>query len=418
MDVFQSQNKYFGKYGGSYVPDMLITPLEALEKTFRASIISKEFVKELQELHTQYVARPSILYKAHNMEDVLHKEYGAPKNLKVYLKLENLNNTGAHKINNVVGQILLAKAMNKKHIIAETGAGQHGLATAATCAKFKLKCTIFMGETDSVRQYPNVFAMQQMGAEVVVVKEGTKTLKDAVNKALKYWVEHIDTTYYLIGSALGPYPYPEIVQYFQSIIGEEVKQQIQEKEGVLPNSILACVGGGSNALGIFSAFLSDKDVRLIGVEAAGKGTETKEHATRLQGNSKAGIVQGYKSYFLQDEDGQVTDTYSISAGLDYAGISPQLAYLYDTKRIEFCSATDEIALRGYTLLSRTEGMIPALESAHALGMLTELAPKFKQDDIVVVNVSGRGDKDLFIVAPQIEPDKWNEFLSHELNKEQ
>lgn len=416
----------FGEYGGRYVPEMLITPLEELAFTFKNSYQDQDFLNQLNNLYKEYVGRPSVLYKATRLSQTLHQEYGTPANLKIYLKLESNNHTGAHKINNTVGQILLARKMGKTHIVAETGAGQHGVATAAVCAKFNMKCKVFMGAIDVTRQYPNVFAMRQMGAEVVPVTEGTQTLKDAVNAALKYWVEHVDNTHYLLGSALGPYPYPAIVQFFQSIIGDEVKSQIMEKEECLPEMIMACVGGGSNSLGIFTAFLDD-EVRLLGVEAGGLGLDTHKHASRLAKNrtmnnqtsignelSSVGIIQGYKSYFLQNTDGQVSETHSISAGLDYAGLSPQLAYLHDTRRVEFLAATDEQALMGYSLLARTEGMIPALESAHALGILPTIAHRLK--DILVINVSGRGDKDLFIAAPAIDPLAWSTFLSHELEK--
>lgn len=417
MDFFDSKNKYFGKYGGCYVPEMLIPALEELENIFKKLLCNEKFLKRLKHFQKQYIGRPSVLYEAHNLARVLREEYGGSKNVRIHLKLESLNNTGAHKINNTVGQILLAQEMGKKHIVAETGAGQHGLATAAVCAKFNLKCTVFMGEVDVRRQYPNVFSMRQMGAEVVPVREGTCTLKDAVNAALKYWTEHIDDTHYIIGSALGPYPYPEIVQFFQSIIGEEVRTQISNVEGKLPDCIIACVGGGSNALGIFSSFIDDRDVRLVGVEAGGKGIHTGSHASRFSNNlATVGIAQGYKSYFIQDKDGQIANTYSISAGLDYAGISPQMAYLHDIKRVDFLTATDEEALLGYQLLAHTEGMIPALESSHALGILTQMMPEFKEDSIIVVNISGRGDKDLFIVAPEIEKEHWKNFLTAELEK--
>lgn len=417
MQVLSTQNKYFGAFGGRYVPEMLLPPLEELSRTFVEAMENDSFHAQLQELQKTYIGRPSPLYNAHNLTKVLREQYGARRGIQVLLKLESFMNTGAHKINNVVGQLLLATLMNKKHIVAETGAGQHGLATAAACARFDIKCTIFMGETDIQRQYPNVFAMRQMGASVVSVKEGTCTLKDAVNAALKYWVEHSDDTYYLLGSAVGPYPYPMIVQYFQSVIGEEVQQQVKAMVGKGPDCIIACVGGGSNALGIFTPFIDEPQVRLIGVEAGGKGIQSGKHASRFaEDGADIGIAQGFKSYFLQNKEGQIADTYSISAGLDYAGVSPQLSQLYESKRVEFVAMDDATAMRGYQLLARTEGMLPALESAHALGMLTERISDIREDSIVVVNVSGRGDKDLFIAAPYIDQKEWRRFLSHELKK--
>lgn len=416
--------RFFGDFGGAFVPEMLVPALETLDEAFEIFKKSDAQKTIFNDLQSSYTGRPSRLYRADNLANTLQKSYGLSDNVRIYLKLESHNHTGAHKINNVMGQILLARAMGKTHIIAETGAGQHGLATAAVCARFNMQCTIFMGQVDMRRQYPNVFSMRQMGAEVVPVEEGTQTLKDAVNVALKYWVEHIDAVHYVLGSALGPYPYPKIVQYFQSIIGEEVKTQIWEKEKSLPHYILACVGGGSNALGIFTPFLDDKAVRLIGVEAGGKGIATGEHASRFEGNARKGIAHGYKSYFLQNEEGQLKDTYSISAGLDYAGISPQLAFLKEKGRIDFYSATDEIALQGYSLLARTEGIIPALESAHAVGKLIDMAPQLvlpseqssQKKCIIVLNLSGRGDKDLFIVAPALQHDAWIDFLRSELQK--
>lgn len=420
MKIENLHKLFFGEFGGQYVPEMLVPALDQLEEAFADFYHSKEQRDELSQLHASYTGRPSRLYHAKNLTHELQKKHGLHGNAQVYLKLESHNHTGAHKINNVMGQILLAKKMGKEHIVAETGAGQHGLATAAACAYFNMKCTIFMGEIDMQRQYPNVFSMRQMGADVVPVTEGTQTLKDAVNVALKYWVEHVDEVHYLLGSALGPHPYPTIVQYFQSVIGEEVKQQFWDIKGTRPDYVMACVGGGSNALGIFTAFLED-DVSLIGVEAGGRGLATGKHATRF-GSTNAmrgaslGIAQGYKSYFLQNEDGQLAETYSISAGLDYAGISPQLAYLQEQGRIEFTFATDEQALEGYSLLSRSEGMIPALETSHALGKLIEMSPKYKDNASIVVNISGRGDKDLFIVAPSVDKQAWIGFLKKEIEK--
>jgi tryptophan synthase beta chain len=397
---------HFGAYGGRYIPEMLIPALEELEHSYFHYARDREFRKELNGLRRDYAGRPTPLYFAEN----LTRSAGG---CKIYLKLEGLAHTGAHKINNVLGQALLAKRMGKRRIVAETGAGQHGLATAAVCAKFGLGCTIFMGELDVRRQQPNVFTMKLHGADVVPVTDGTRTLKDAVNAAFKNWAEHLTNTHFLLGSALGPYPYPVMVRDFQSVIGREVRSQIMKKEGRLPDVLVACVGGGSNSLGLFHPFLSRKGVDCIGVEAGGRGTERGEHATRFGPDGRLGIIQGYKSVFLQDEDGQVLPTHSISAGLDYAGIGPEAASLHDAGRVRFASVTDEEALAGFQRLCLDEGILPALESAHAVAYATKAAAHYPPSSIMVVNISGRGEKDLFITARALDKANWLEFLKRE-----
>lgn len=393
---------HFGKYGGRYVPEMLIPALEELEKIYFEAKKDKSFQTEFRQLLKTYCGRPTPLTFAKNLSEKLG---GA----RIYLKNEGLNPTGAHKITHCIGQALLAKRMGKKRLIAETGAGQHGVATATVAAKFGFSCTVYMGEVDIQRQRPNVFLMEQLGAEVIPVRFGSRTLKDAVNAALKDYIENVKTTHLLLGSAVGPHPYPTINRNFQSIVGKEVKQQIKDIEGRLPDYILACVGGGSNAIGIFYPFLPDKQIRLIGVEAGGTGNKVGQHSKRFKGGS-IGVAEGYKSYFLQDEDGQIEKTHSIAAGLDYPGIGPELAYLQNKKRIEFTSVTDREALEAFKLLAQTEGIIPALESAHAVAGAIKLAPKLKNDQIIVVNLSGRGDKDLFIVAKELKDEKFFQFL--------
>ena len=405
------ENRHFGKYGGRYVPEMLIPALDELEKAYFKLKEDKDFLEKLNELRSKFSGRSTPLYFAKNMTSDLN-------GCKIYLKREDLNHTGSHKINNVLGQILLAKALGKKEIIAETGAGQHGLATATACAMFGMKCKVFMGETDIKRQFPNVYSMKLLGAEVIPVSFGTRTLKDAVNAALKYWIEHLDSTHYLLGSALGPYPYPVIVRDFQSIIGIETRAQIKVVEGRNPDKLIACVGGGSNSIGLFYPFLDDDNIEMIGVEAGGTGFEVGQHAARFHSNPTVGIVQGYKSYFLQDEYGQLCDTHSISAGLDYAGVGPQLADLYDSGRIKFESVNDEEVLKAFKYLCTTEGIIPALESSHAVAYALKTAGKMKKDQIMVINISGRGDKDIFITAPQFDPDNWKSFLINEVAHEE
>ncbi len=393
---------HFGKYGGRYVPEMLIPTLEELEKAYMEAKRDKQFQKEFRYLLKTFAGRPTPLTFAKNLTEQLG---GA----KIYLKNEGLNHTGAHKITHCIGQALLAKRMSKTRLIAETGAGQHGVATATVAAKFGFSCTVYMGEVDMARQRPNVFLMEQLGATVIPVTFGNKTLKDAVNAALKDWIENVSDTHYLLGSVVGPHPYPTMTRDFQSVVGREVKKQIQEQAGKLPDYVIACVGGGSNAMGIFSAFLKEKSVKLVGVEAGGKGKNVGEHASRFQGGS-VGVVEGYKSFFLQDSDGQIQKTHSISAGLDYAGIGPQLAYLKEKGRVQFNSVTDKEVMEAFSMLAKTEGIIPALESAHAVVYVMKLAPTLAKDKVIVVNISGRGDKDLFIVAKALKDKKFLSFL--------
>ena len=380
------ESGYFDSFGGKFVPETLMFALEELEKEYRKAKRDPEFQKKLDYYLREYVGRPTPLYFAER----LTKYVGGAK---IYLKREDLNHTGAHKINNTVGQALLTLRMGKKRVIAETGAGQHGVATATAAALFGLECVVYMGEEDAKRQALNVFRMELLGAKVEIVKKGSRTLKDAINEALRDWVTNVETTHYIIGSVVGPHPFPEMVRDFQSIIGKETKQQILEKEGRLPDAVVACVGGGSNAIGIFYPFIEDKEVTLIGVEAAGKGLDTEEHAASLIKGS-VGVLHGMKSYFLQDEEGQIQPTHSISAGLDYPGVGPEHAWLKETGRAEYIGATDEEALEGFKLLSKTEGIIPALESSHAVIKAVEIAKELGKDGIVVVNLSGRGDKDV------------------------
>jgi len=387
-----NKNGHFGKFGGRYVPEMLIPALEELEEIYEKAKKDPSFEKELNYLYLHYAGRPTPLYFAKNLTQKLG---GA----KIYLKNEGLLHTGAHKLNNCLGQALLAKRMDKKRLIAETGAGQHGLAVATVAAKFGFKCTIYMGEVDVKRQRPNVFWIEQLGAEVIPVSFGTKSLKDAVNAALKDYLANVKDSYFLLGSTVGPHPYPSMVKDFQSIIGKEVREQLMEQEGKLPDYLIACVGGGSNALGLFDSFLEEK-VKMIGVEAGGKGVEKLgQHAARFQGG-KIGVVEGYKSVFLQDEDGQVLPTQSISAGLDYPGVGPEIAYLKKKKRIKFTYVTDDKTLIAFKILAKTEGIIAALESCHAVAEAMKLAPKLSKKEIIVVNLSGRGDKDIFILMKE------------------
>jgi tryptophan synthase beta chain len=398
---------HFGQYGGRYVPEMLIPALEELKTAYEQAKKDPTFSKELKHLYTTFSGRPTPLTYAEN----LTKQLGGAK---IYLKNEGLNHTGAHKINHCLGQILLAKKMGKKRIIAETGAGQHGLATATVAAKFGMECTIYMGEVDIARQRPNVFYMERLGAKVVPVSFGSRTLKDAVNAAIKDWIGNSADTHYVIGSALGPDPYPIMNRDFQSIIGKEVRKQIMKAEGRLPDMLIACVGGGSNALGLFHPFIKDGDIRMRGVEAGGTGKKIGQHAARFQGG-KPGVVEGFKSYFLQTRDGQVAQTHSISAGLDYAGVGPELAHFHDLKRIEFTSATDKESLAAFDLLARTEGIFPAIESAHAVAEAIKQAPQMHKDQLIVINISGRGDKDLFITAKAFGDTSFKAFLQEEGN---
>ncbi|MQL51599.1 tryptophan synthase subunit beta [Desulfofundulus thermobenzoicus] len=381
---------YFGPFGGRYVPETLMPALEELTAAYRQASQDPAFQKELEYYLRQYVGRPSPLYFARRLSDHCG---GA----RIYLKREDLNHTGAHKINNTIGQILLARRMGKKRVIAETGAGQHGVATATAAALFGLECAVYMGEEDMARQALNVFRMRLLGAAVVPVTAGSRTLKDAMNEAMRDWVTNVETTYYLVGSVAGPHPYPVMVRDFQRIIGVETRRQILEATGRLPDVILACVGGGSNAMGIFHPFLEDEGVKLIGVEAAGRGLETGKHAATLT-RGRPGVLHGSMSYVLQDEDGQINLAHSISAGLDYPGVGPEHSYLKVTGRVEYTTVTDGEALEAFQLLSRTEGIIPALESAHALARAVKLAPEMPRESIMVVNLSGRGDKDVETVA--------------------
>lgn len=380
----------YGIHGGQYIPETLMHAVIELEKAYEYYKNDPQFNKELQELFHEYANRPSLLYYAEKMT----KDLGGAK---IYLKREDLNHTGSHKINNVLGQVLLAKKMGKKLVLAETGAGQHGVATATAAALMDMECTVYMGREDTERQALNVFRMELLGAKVVAVESGTKTLKDAVNEALRQWTANVNDTYYVLGSVMGPHPYPEMVRDFQSVIGKEVKAQMLEKEGRLPDVVMACVGGGSNAMGLFYDFIPDKEVQLIGVEAAGRGVKTAQTAATIARGS-LGIFHGMKSYFLQDEYGQIAPVYSISAGLDYPGIGPEHAALYDSGRAQYVSATDDEAVAAFSYLSRTEGIIPAIESAHAIAYAQKLAPTLPKDKIIVVNVSGRGDKDVAAIA--------------------
>ncbi|MFW5749780.1 MAG: tryptophan synthase subunit beta [Halanaerobium sp.] len=377
---------YFEEFGGRFVPETLMPALDELEEVYLEMKDDLEFSGELKSLLADYSGRPTSLYYA----EQLTKHYGGAK---IYLKREDLNHTGAHKINNTLGQILLAKKMGKKRIIAETGAGQHGVATATVAARFNLDCEIYMGAEDIERQALNVYKMEMLGADVIPVTSGTQTLKDATNEAIRDWVTNVEDTHYIIGSVVGPQPYPMMVRDFQRIIGDETKKQIKEKEGRLPDYILACVGGGSNAMGIFYPFVDDQEVNLVGIEASGKGIDSGQHAATLSAG-RVGVLHGSKSYLLQDDDGQIVPAYSISAGLDYPGVGPEHSYLKSIERVDYQSATDMEAVAAFKLLSEKEGIIPALESAHALSYLEKLAPELDRDQIIVVNLSGRGDKDI------------------------
>lgn len=397
------ENGHFGIYGGRYVPEMLIPALEELDRYYLSAKGDPAFEKEYLDLLKNYVGRPSPLYFAEN----LTKKFGGAK---IYFKNEGLNHTGAHKINHCLCQAILAKRMKKSRLIAETGAGQHGVATATVAAKFGFDCTIYMGEEDIKRQRPNVFWMQRLGAKVVPVMEGSRTLKDAVNAALKDWITNVHDTHYLLGSTLGPHPFPSMNRDFQQIIGYEAKKQILELEGKLPDYLVAAVSGGSNALGLFYRFLEDDSVKIIGVEAGGEGVSKKgRHASRFS-EGRLGVVQGYKTIFLQDKQGNIAPTHSISAGLDYPGIGPQFAYLKDLGRVKFTSATDDEALNAFKMTVENEGILPALESAHAIAEVIRLAPTLGRDEIVIVNISGRADKDIFIVAEALGDKEWMEFI--------
>jgi tryptophan synthase beta chain len=401
-------NDYFGEFGGRYVAEVLRRPLDELEREFQAALGDDSFRAELDEIGRDYIGRPTPLLHAQNTS----RETGGAR---IYVKLEGLANTGAHKINNAAGQVLLAKRMGKQRIIAETGAGQHGVATAAVCAKLGLECTIYMGELDIDRQRPNVFWMELFGAQVVPVASGSRTLKDAVNEALRDWAASFSDTHYVIGSALGPSPFPDMVREFQSVVGRETRAQLAER-GVEPAALVACVGGGSNAIGFFAPFLDAEAPRLVGVEAGGRGARTGEHAARMNGLGRNGIVHGYKSLFLVDDDGQVEATHSVSAGLDYPGIGPQLAHLGQSGRVEFTRASDTEAIEAVRVFARNEGIAFALESAHGGAEALKLAATLSPEEAVVVNMSGRGDKDLFITAKEIERERWNDFLRTEAER--
>ncbi|WP_456400731.1 tryptophan synthase subunit beta [Persephonella sp.] len=386
MYKFPDEKGYYGIFGGKFLPETLVPALEELEEQYIKIKNDGDFQRELVYYLQEYAGRPTVLYYARRLTEAVG---GA----KIYLKREDLLHTGAHKINNTLGQVLLTKKLGKKRIIAETGAGQHGVSTATAASLFGLECVVYMGEEDAERQALNVFRMRLLGAEVKIVKSGSRTLKDAVNEALRDWVTNVRTTHYVIGSALGPHPFPLIVRDFQSVIGREVKEQIMEIEGRLPDVVVACVGGGSNAIGIFYPFIEDHNVRLVGVEASGYGLETGKHAASINGGS-IGVLHGMRSYFLQDEWGQIEDTHSISAGLDYPGVGPEHAHLKEIGRAEYITATDGEALEGFLLLSKAEGIIPALESSHAVIKAVEIAKELNKDGIVVINLSGRGDKDV------------------------
>ena len=389
-----NEKGYFGEFGGRYVSETLMPLILEVEKEYEKIKNDKNFIKEFNYYLETYIGRPSPLFFAERIT----KDLNGPK---IYFKRDELNHTGAHKINNCMGQILLAKKMGKTRIIAETGAGQHGVATATVCALFGLPCIVYMGEKDIERQSPNVFRMKLLGAEIRSVSTGSKSLKDAMNEALRDWVTNVETTHYIIGSVVGPDPFPRMVRDFQAVIGRETREQILEITGRLPSAVFACVGGGSNAIGIFDSFLSDKEVRLIGVEAAGTGIETGQHAASLA-VGKPGVLHGSLSYLLQNEDGQVSPAHSVSAGLDYPGVGPEHSWLNDIGRAEYVSVTDTEALEGFRLLCETEGIIPALEPAHALAVVKKISKNYKKDQIICMNMCGRGDKDIFTVAEELK----------------
>ena len=391
--IFPDKDGRFGKFGGRFVAETLMPLLLAVEEEYKKAKNSKSFKSKLKYYFENYIGRPSPLYLAERLSSKLN---GA----KLYFKRDELNHTGAHKINNCVGQILLAMQMGKKRIVAETGAGQHGLATATVCALFNLKCIIYMGEVDIKRQAPNVFKMKLLGAQIQPVKSGRATLKDAMNEALRDWVSNVEDTFYVIGTAAGPHPYPMMVRDFQSIIGDEAKKQILKYEKKLPNYLVACIGGGSNALGLFYSFLNDYDVNIIGVEAGGEGVNSKKHAASLA-KGKPGFLHGNYTYLLQDSNGQINDAHSISAGLDYPGIGPEHSWLKEIGRVKYVSATDKQALSAFKLCSKLEGIIPALEPSHALAYLIQNANKFTKKDIIIMNMCGRGDKDIFSISDKL-----------------
>ena len=399
----------FGKFGGRFVAETLMPLILSLEEEYGRAKNDPKFQNELRYYLKHYVGRPSPLYFAERLTEYCRAEAdkqsgtAGKKGAKIYFKRDELNHTGAHKINNCMGQILLAMRMGKTRIIAETGAGQHGVATATVCARFGLPCVVYMGATDVERQKPNVFRMKLLGAEIVPVTSGRSTLKDAMNEALRDWVTNVEDTFYIIGTAAGPHPYPELVRDFQSVIGQEAKEQMLEAEGRLPDAIMACIGGGSNAIGLFHPFLDDVDTEIIGVEAAGLGVSTDHHAASLTGG-RPGVLHGNRTYLLQDDDGQILEAHSISAGLDYPGIGPEHAWLHETGRVSYLSATDDEALAAFQLCSRLEGIIPALEPSHALARAVEKAQEMDRDQILLLNMCGRGDKDIFSVMDILEGD--------------
>ena len=394
---------YYGDYGGKFIPEILTTTFDELIEAFQEAKADPNFWKEYVNVMQTYSCRPTPLTNLYNFSDMLGGRF------EIYCKREDLNHTGAHKVNNVMGQGLLVKRMGKSRVIAETGAGQHGVATATMAARFGLDCVIYMGALDVERQRPNVFWMEQLGAEVIPVTDGTATLKDAINAAMRDWAESMENTHYVLGTTCGPHPFPEMVSYFQSLIGEESKTQMLEKVGRLPDRVYACVGGGSNASGIFLPFIEDKEVSLVGVEAGGHGIETGEHAARFAGGS-VGIAQGYKTYFFQNTEGQMQHTHSIAAGLDYIGVSPILSHLHDQGRVRFCASDDDSVIEATKLLIRREGIIPALESSHAFAGLIGEADQIGDGEIILVNLSGRGDKDIFNIAEAMQDEKWQQFI--------
>jgi len=394
---------YFGRFGGAFLPEILVATFDELEGAFTAAKSDPAFWQEYEQLMSSYSCRPTPLTYAEN----LTRHFGGAR---IFIKREDLNHTGAHKANNVMGQGLLVRRMGKQRVIAETGAGQHGVATATMAARFGLDCTIYMGEVDVARQRPNVFWMEQLGATVVSVTDGTRILKDAINAAFRDWVSHMDSTHYVLGTACGPHPFPEMVSWFQSIVGQEARRQVLKLAGRLPSRVYACVGGGSNAIGVFSGFLED-DVELVGVEAAGRGLTSGQHACRLcSGHGRVGVAQGYCTFFLQDPDGQMRETHSIAAGLDYVGVSPILADWKETGRVRFEGATDSEVLAAVSLTMKKEGLIPALESAHAFARAFKEAPTIPRDEIILINQSGRGDKDIFTIAEAFDDPKWKQFI--------
>ena len=394
---------YYKDFGGAFLPEILAATFDELETVFESAKSDPQFWRQYQHVMATYSCRPTPLTYAQN----LSRHFGGAK---IYVKREDLNHTGAHKANNVMGQGLLVQRMGKTRVIAETGAGQHGVATATMAARFGFDCTIYMGEVDVARQRPNVFWMERMGATVVPVTDGTRILKDAINEAFRDWVSNMDTTHYVLGTACGPHPFPEMVTYFQSIIGQEARQQVLEAESCLPKKLYACVGGGSNAMGLFSGFLDDP-VELVGVEAGGRGIQSGEHASRLcASDASVGVAQGYKTYFLQDDDGQMKETHSIAAGLDYVGVSPILAHFHESGKARFEAATDTEVVEAVQLTMRKEGLIPALESAHAFAQAFKEAPQMDRDDVIIINQSGRGDKDIFTVADAFDDPAWQAFI--------